>query len=344
MISFIRKFAFLFAMGAAAAFLATPSIAAVTLPPVLSSHMVLQQDIAAPIWGIADPGEKITVTFLGRQKSATADEQGKWMVKLDPLHAGGEPATLTVTGKNTLTLTDVLVGEVWVGSGQSNIDTNVFEYIKIDQPLAEAAGRSYPRLRLLHGNLADGWQETTPQTILRFSAQLFYFGMKLQQELNAPVGLMEGAVAGSRSAPWINQQDFNTDPDIQKNLAAAEARDPYEKRLEQYNNATAKWQLAVDAAKASGTTPLDKLPKAPAKPRHFAEQVTGQNFETHIRPMIPYGIRGVLWDQGESGTGITKIWPGTMMGALVRSWRAEIGDRVTFHGWLSKNPAAWGAP
>ena len=123
--------------------------AAVTVPSMIGSHMVLQRDMPVPVWGDADPNERIMVKFRDQQKIATADAHGKWMVKLDPLGIGG-PAPLTVTGSNTITLVDVNVGEVWLGSGQSNLDSPVNRYVANDPLLKEAASKKYPRLRLLH--------------------------------------------------------------------------------------------------------------------------------------------------------------------------------------------------
>jgi len=286
--------------------------------------MVIQQNTLVPVWGTADPGEKVTVVFGDQKQSATADEQGKWIVKLNPLKASDAPAVMTVTGKNTVTLTDILVGEVWVGSGQSNLDTDVPDYVKNDQPLAEAAGKGYPRLRLFRSDVGNGWQETTPQNLRRFSAQLFYFGLKLHQELGVPVGLMEGAVRGSASGYWISPDAFKGDPGIQKAAEASELRDPYETKIQKYDDAMKKWQPAVDAARIAGT-PEEKLPKQPVKPTHVLDTPTGQFYEKHIQPMIPYAIRGVLWDQGEGGA-VQNLSQRTVMAALIRGWRKDWGQ------------------
>ncbi len=129
-------------MGALVLFGLSRAVAAITLPPVLTSHMVLQEDMPVPIWGTSDPSETVTVTFQSQTKTATADAQGKWMVKLDPLKATSTPGTLTISGSSTINLDDVLVGEVWVGSGQSNIDTPVNAYVGDDTVLREAKGKS----------------------------------------------------------------------------------------------------------------------------------------------------------------------------------------------------------
>ena len=141
--------------------------AEVKLPPVLSSHMVLQRDMAVPVWGTAATGEKVTVKFRTQEKSAVTDDKGNWMVKLDALKAGG-PDVMTVSGTNTLTLEDVLVGEVWVGSGQSNMDMQVSSYTIGDEVLAKAASGTYPKLHLIRiGN--PGWNEAVPANIEKTS-------------------------------------------------------------------------------------------------------------------------------------------------------------------------------
>ena len=265
--------------------------AAVKLPPVMGSHMVLQRDTPVPVWGHADPGETVTVTFRDQRQTAVADAQGKWLVRLRPL-AVGEPAPLTIVGSNTITLTDVLVGEVWLGSGQSNMDSPVHMYAADDPVLKEAASKKYPTLRLFRSPQATaGWQEATPERLSGFSAQLFYFGMRLQQELKVPVGLLEAGVAGSPSGPFLSQAAFNSDPEIQKVAAKADAQDPLAARMKKY-----------------------------------AAQKTGNSYEKLIRPLIPYAIRGVLWDQGEGGAVDGPIWQPMVMAALIRSWRADWGQ------------------
>ena len=190
---------------------AGPSLAAVTLP-VFGSHLVLQRDMPVPVWGKAEPGERVTVTFRDQRKTATADAHGQWVIRLDALQVG-EPATLTVSGSNTIALTDVLVGEVWLGSGQSNMDSPVNMYVANDPELKAAAGNAYPTLRLFRSvREGEGWQAAAPGKFGGFSAQLFYFGMKLQQELGVPVGLLDAGVAGSPSGSFLSQAAFNADP------------------------------------------------------------------------------------------------------------------------------------
>ena len=142
------------------------------------------------------PSEEVTVKFRDQEKKATADAKGAWRVELAPLTVGG-PETMTISGKNKILLENVLVGEVWVGSGQSNMQGGVSGYAHLDEVLAKwAAGAPYAKLRLAH---AGGWQEATPKNLDGFSAILFAFGLKLQQELDVPVGLMLGAAGGTPS-------------------------------------------------------------------------------------------------------------------------------------------------
>ena len=266
--------------------------AKVVLPPVLSSHMVLQRGMKVPVWGTAAPGEKVTVKFRDQEKSTTADAQGKWTVSLDSLKEGG-PDVLTVAGSNTLKLEDVLVGEVWLGSGQSNMFGPASEYVKKDEVLAKmVAAGPYPKIRLnrLDTPASTGWKEATPENIKAFSALLFSYGYPLQKELNVPVGLLVGAVAGESSGKFLSQEAFNSDPACQVLVKS-------------------------DKTGATGTT---------------WSGVIGQRYETIIRPCIPYAIRGVLWDQGESSTGVKGIDQYTLMGGLIKGWRKDWGQDFPF--------------
>lgn len=345
-----RKFVYapLFAALICPAVSITPAAAEVKVPAVIGSHMVLQRGMPVPIWGTAGPGEKVTVSFRKQVKSATADPKGKWRVKLAPLKAGG-PDVMKIAGANTITLRDILVGEVWVGSGQSNMDLTVPEATGGDPVLAKAAAKSYPKIRLIvtdqrgwkpgvrnwqaatRENVAPlpvaRWREATPKNIARFSALLFSFGMRLQKELDVPVGLVEGAVGATPSVCWLSREAYESDAACKtavEKYAAAE----YPKVLDKQRKA---WLKAVAKAKGEGAPP-------PAEPRPWRKSMPGAfggnwkmgvvatHYENRIRPLIPYGIGGVLWDQGETGTGITGVDQFTMMGALIRCWRKDWGQ------------------
>ncbi|MEY4198627.1 MAG: hypothetical protein RLZZ265_367 [Verrucomicrobiota bacterium] len=296
----------------------------VKLPPVFSDHMVLQRDMAVPVWGMAAPEEEVTVSIAGQTKTTKADAKGLWRVKLDPLKVG--PAlTLTVKGKNTLTLKDVLVGEVWVGSGQSNMAGTAGGYAKSDENLAKIlAGGPLPKIRHLHSRGA-GWQEATPQTMANFGAILLPFGLRLQQELDVPVGLLLGAVGGTPSGYWLTEEMFQTDAackSVVQKFAATYQIEPLQKR---YEADLAAWEKASAAAKAEKKNP-PRRPNPPGKPGEATGGKIGNLFEAHIRGFVGYGIRGVLWDQGESGTAIVGVDQFTLMGALIRGWRQAWGQ------------------
>jgi sialate O-acetylesterase len=299
----------------------TPTRAEVKLPPVLSSHMVLQQGMRVPIWGTAAAGEKVTVTFRGQSKTAVADDKGKWRVDLDPLEAGG-PDRLVVAGTNTVTLDDVLVGEVWVGSGQSNMAGGVNAYAKADGVLRRMSTNTYPTLRLARRG-GGGWQTADPAAINGFSALLFAFGARLNQEMKVPIGLMVGAVGGTPSGYWLSDAAYRAEESCQAAVAKDMASGRFEREQKQYTNAIAAWTNAVEKAKKTGMAPPNK-PFPPLKPGECRGKI-GNLYEAHIRHFIPFAIRGVLWDQGEGGTAIGGVDQYTLMGALIQGWRREWG-------------------
>ncbi|MBN9122755.1 MAG: hypothetical protein J0I06_27050 [Planctomycetes bacterium] len=316
-----RALALLLLVGYAHTTAPTRAAAEVKLPPVLSSHMVLQRDAQVPIWGTAAPEEKVTVKFRGQERTATADKTGKWLVKLDALKAGG-PDKLTVTGTNTVTLDDVLVGEVWVGSGQSNMQGSVAGYVKGDPGLAKLAAGAYPKVRL--SKSGGKWQEANEQSVNGFSAILFAFGVGLQKELDVPVGLMVGAVGGTPSGYWLSEEAYRSDDACKAVVKKFAETYDLEKAKAAHAAALKKWEAAAEQAKKDGKNPPAK-PSAPVAAGESAGKI-GNLYAAHVRPMQPFAIRGVLWDQGESGTAINGVDQYTLMGALIHGWRKEWGQ------------------
>ena len=312
--------------------------AEVKLPPVFSNHMVLQRQMPVPIWGTAAAGEKVTVKFRTQEKTAVADAQGAWKVLLDPIEAGG-PETLTVAGANTLTFENVLVGEVWVGSGQSNMAGAPTGYLpSATRPIntkfsgdknleAIIKGAPYPQIRLLVGVGRASWQEATPENLGKFSALLQSFGIPLHKKLGVPVGLMVGAVGGTSSGCWLTPQALAEDAACQQaiekakatfNLEQAQAKG--DKLLKQYETDLAAWnQLSEEQKKGKRAPNRPQMMVRPGESQHLI----GSLYERHIRQFIGYAIRGVLWDQGESGTAINGVDQFTLMGALIRGWRKD---------------------
>lgn len=299
-------------------FTAAPAWADVKLPPILSDHMVLQRETPVNIWGTAAAGERVSVRFEKQEKQATADNDGRWSVKLDPLTAGG-PFELTVTGTNTIKLSDVLVGEVWVGSGQSNMAGNVGGYAKGDAVLESLAAASpYGKIRLTN---KGPWREATEPNVRGFSALLFAFGAKLQKDLDVPVGLMLGAVGGTPSGAWLSEAALAADPACQELIK--KYAETYPALLKKYEEVDLPaFEKLAKAAVAAGKPVPRKLPP-PSKPGTLNDRPAGHLYEAFIRGMQPYTIRGVLWDQGESGTQINGVDQYTLMGALIRGWRQE---------------------
>jgi sialate O-acetylesterase len=326
---------------AAAMLTATGALAEVKPNAMFADGCVLQQGMATPVYGTATKdGEKVTVK-LGDQEVGTTAVGGKWLVKLKDLKAGG-PFTLTVTGEaNTVTLNDVLVGEVWVGSGQSNMDINAAWFFKGDAVLEGLAnGGPYPQVRLAKRD-GKGWTDSSPANCRNFSALCLSFGLRLQKELGVPVGLLVGAVGGTPSGFWLSQAAYDGDADCKAVAAKYAEHYDYDAAVKNYQTRLATWQKAADAAKAAGRR---EPPNKPQQPAHAGECYgkIGNLYEAHIRPFEPYGIRGVLWDQGESGTAVEGVDQFTLMGALIKGWRAEWGQGD--FPWLYVQKPSGGGP
>jgi sialate O-acetylesterase len=194
-----------------------PATANVTLASPLSNHMVLQRQAGVPVWGTASIGERVTVTFRGQTKTFTTGNDGKWMVRLDPMSEGG-PFSLVVQGANTVTVTDVLVGEVWVGGGQSNMEAIISFFAGPNLDTVKTA--NYPNLRLMSFAKTKQWQACTPDVALNFSATGFYFGRDLFNALNVPVGIIINAIGGTDIESWLDPASVAADPLLASDTSA----------------------------------------------------------------------------------------------------------------------------
>ena len=200
------------AVGALLASVATVQ-ADVRLPEVISNNMVLQKDIPLPIWGWADPGEEVSVILGDTNVKSTADGAGKWKVTLPAIKTAGGPHEMTVKGKNEIKISNILIGEVWAGSGQSNMQWNVAQSTNGPQEIANA---KFPKIRLFiiplipsgtpSEHVAAQWVECSPETVAGSSAVLYFFGREIHQKLDIPVGLITTAWGGTRIQPWIPPQ------------------------------------------------------------------------------------------------------------------------------------------
>ncbi len=311
----------------------------VRLAAIFANHMVLQRDLAVPVWGWADPGEEISVAIAGQTKTAKADAAGKWTVKLDKLQAA-EGLTLSVKGKNTLTFTDVLVGEVWLCSGQSNMGMTVSGAKDFEQ---EKAAAGLPKIRMFRESdgaapmaQAEGkgaWVVCSPETVGGFSATAYFFGREIHQKLGVPVGLINSSVGGTPVEAWTSweaQKDFvELKPLFQSWEKKQAAWDPEKAK------ATHEKQLAKYRGDAKKATPVGQrapaAPRVPTEPRRDAWW-PGNLFNGKIAPWIPYSIRGAIWYQGESNAGAGQLYQ-LQLTALVKDWRARWGYDFPF-GWV----------
>ncbi len=301
----------------------------VKLPEVISNNMVLQKDIPLPIWGWADAGEEVSVTLGESSAKATADGAGKWKVTLPAIKTAGGPHEMTVKGKNEIKVTNILVGEVWAGSGQSNMQWAVQQSTNGAQ---EVAAANFPKIRLFmiplvpSGTPAEHvqaqWVECSPQTVGGSSAVLFFFGREIHQKLDMPVGLITTAWGGTRIEPWIPPQGYTAIPEL------AGERDKwlgmlngYADALSNHADAIKVYNHAVAAAK-----PGDALPVTPSAvttinhPLNSSGQHTGL-YNGMIHPIVPFGIRGFLWYQGESNNGQGMHYY-QMKRGLIEGWRS----------------------
>lgn len=307
----------------------SPLQAELTVSRVFNDHMVLQRGAPIRVWGTADVGTPVGVSFAGQQVNAVTSRDGRWVATLKPLEASAQPAVLTINddaANKSIEIKDVLVGDVWVGSGQSNMAGRVGSYEKNDETLAALRKKAYPHIRLAQGT-NPVWSEATPESIVGFSALLFPFGERLQRELEVPVGLIVGAVGGTPSGSWIPPQTFAGSTACQESIA--EFAKTYDREAEQkkYERALAAWEKRVAEAKAAGKRARGRKPSPPAEPGGSTRGgKIGGLYERHIQPVVGFRIRGVLWDQGEARSGVLGVDQFTMMSELIRGWREEWGQ------------------
>ena len=307
--------------------------AEVKLPSIFGSHMVLQRDHANPVWGWAAPGEKITVSIAGQSHGATTDKDGAWRVKLQPLKVNAKGQTLTIKGSNTITLTDVLVGEVWVCSGQSNMAMSVDRAYDPDLEILTA---KYPNIRLIsvpqvgtqepQNDFKGEWAAATPETVKSFSAVGFFFGRTLHQALDVPIGLIDNAWGGSAAEAWIRRDRLAKLPAAKPYMEQwkkTEAEYDPTTALAQYEERKAKWEKRAKKLREQ----KKGVPKPPRKPRN---PMTGQHrpgnlYNGVLKPTIGYGIRGAIWYQGESNSGRAKAYR-DVFPLMIQNWRDEWGQ------------------
>jgi sialate O-acetylesterase len=328
----------LFSVIAAGMGLAFPLQAQVVSSPLFADNAVLQEGMPVPVWGTAKDGETVTVAIDGQQETTTAT-QGKWRVTLKPLTAGG-PYTMTISGENTVTLQNILVGEVWVCSGQSNMEKQVGP--RPPQPEVanwkdEVAAANFPQIRLLNVDThlastpqgtftTNGWAICSPQTVANFSAAAYFFGRDLYQKKNVPIGLITSYLGGTRIQPWMPRSAFEQTPALKDDLAELNRiTDGANKDKAAYVPLATAWLAQVQAAQAAGQ-PLPDIPLTPGNPLASDPQTSTVLFNGMINPLIPYAMRGAIWYQGEANVGGDSSLYYDRLKAMVTSWRALWGE------------------
>ena len=313
--------------------------AEVRLPALFSDHAVLQREAEVPVWGWAAAGEEVKVSVAGQSASAKTGADGRWMVKLKGLAAGG-PHSLTVQGSNTIEVKDVLVGEVWLGSGQSNMAMTVSRAKDYE---AEKVKANLPEIRMFTvrsgasptptPDVQGKWEVCSPETVGGFSATMFFTCRELHRELKVPFGLLHSSVGGTPIESWIDAEAQHAKPELKGFFEAkngqvfdeAEAKAAYEKQL-------AVWTEAVKKARAAGQTPPRK-PRDPIALRATKGNVGGL-FNGKINGLIPYAIRGALWYQGEANSQPEKArYYRHHLSLLVEDWRKRWGYEFPF-AWV----------
>ena len=272
--------------------LANPALSNIRLPSVITSHMVLQQQAKVTLWGWADPAEKIFVStsWSNTIDSVTATGDANWKIKINTPIAGG-PYTITLNGRSTIVLEDIMIGEVWVCSGQSNMEWSSNQNLK--QIVEELPNSSNNNIRLFHvpkttslhkqDNLEGEWKVCSPESLKGFSAVGYFFGKKLQHDLNIPIGLINASWGGTPAEVWTPADEINNDAELKK-AAALQNKNPW-------------WPI-----------------------------MPGLTYNAMVSPLTDFAIAGAIWYQGESNTGTAasynKLFT-TMIGAWRKAWQKE---------------------
>ena len=301
----------------------------VKLSAMFGDHMILQSGVVVPVWGEAAPGEQVTVKIFEQTKKTVASFEGKWMIQLNPLPVS-EGTVMEVNGINPIIISDVAVGEVWLASGQSNMEFMLQNSNDLDNALQEADD---PLLRLYKvekgtaeqplSDLKGSWKVSTPETTKPFTAVGWYFGKELRKRLNVPVGIIHSSWGGTESEAWTS-------------LAALQAEEEYKPIFERWNNYLAQfpaanehykneilpaWEMERQKAKAEGrpepARPRDPIgPNSPHRPANL--------YNAMIAPLVPYAVRGVVWYQGESNAGRAYQYR-HLLPTMIADWRKAWG-------------------
>ncbi len=314
--------------------------AQVSIPKILSDHMVVQRDLPVHVWGRAPVGEQVSVTFRGQTATGTSDRIGRWSIYLKPGAAGG-PFEMAIKGTpaavanglmdgNALPLTtihDILVGDVWIASGQSNMEFPMSRAASAAADLPHADNQQI-RLLMVDKKAADypqddlsttGWTASSPETAKEFSAVAWYFAREISQREHVAVGVVDSTWGGTVAESWVRLTALGEDASLDPLFAS---RGKMLDHAADTENELKDEQRQRDEAKAQGK-PIPQFPWHPP----LASWGPGNLWNGMIAPMVPFPIRGVLWYQGESNSALER-WPlyDRIMRTLIEDWRHQWGQ------------------
>lgn len=303
--------------------LSSYAAAEAALPALFSDHMVIQRNLPVHVWGTATAKEPVSVTFRGETKQITTDALGRWSVYLTPGEAGG-PFPLSVKATNSITFQDVMVGDVWIASGQSNME---FPMYKVAQSEKEIAAANIPEVRLLlverkasdyalSNITAKPWAACSPESINGFSAVAYFFAREIQKREHVPVGIIDSSWGGTPAEAWTSLSAIAKDASLMPIFTA------YSKMTdkEETNRLEVKLeQQAIEEAKAAGK-PVPKFPWRPP----VETWKPGALYNGMIAPLVPFPIRGVIWYQGESNSVLDRApYYARLFPTMIRDWRGR---------------------
>jgi len=317
--------------------------AALKVDVCFSDHMVLQRDLPARVSGWADAGAEVTVAFAGQKKTAKSDATGRWRVTLDPMPANAAPQTLAVTASNpkseisNLKFDDVLVGDVWICSGQSNMRQAVMKgpwcgYGGVLDATNEVAAANVPEIRLYQNFGVTNWEVCVPETVKRFSAAGYFFARELHRRLKVPIGIAEGSMGATDAESWAPREALFDDAEI---AAAEKTFNALKPLADEDRKAMGAWKREYDAAKREGKPlprqPASKLSRDEAKRYDDAARIhyAGSNYSGFIAKYTAMAIKGVIWYQGESNRPRADQYA-ALMTRLIASWRKAWGQEFPF--------------
>ncbi|MFB3924270.1 MAG: sialate O-acetylesterase [Terriglobia bacterium] len=324
-----RNFTLLLSM---LALMAPSTLAEVKLPAFFSDNMVLQSSAKDLVWGTAEPGEQVTVSIAGQKATAAADSQGRWRVEIGPLKPGG-PLEMTIAGRNSITIHNIAVGEIWICSGQSNMEMAVGNSPRawggVMNSAQEIAAGNFPMIRQFmvkhavagrpQSDVQGQWLVASPQTVGEFTAVGYFFGRDLHKALGVPIGLIHTSWGGTPAEAWTRTSTLSADPDLASMVADWSHKiSEYPSLLRKFREDFDQWEPAASAAESEGKI-APRPPQFPEDPRSNPWRAGGLS-NAMIAPLIPYRIAGAIWYQGESNADrayqYRKLFP-----AMIQDWR-----------------------